>query len=211
VSPRPKEYDRDAIITAARDLFWEQGYQATSITDLERHLGLSRSSIYQEFGSKHGLFEAALDCYADRVIAGLFESVRAEGAGLDAIVSLFICLSNLFRGNAAVSTRGCLMVNAAAELAARDESVRPAATRYRDRLRADFAAALTRAARDGDIDPATVRARSHLLASALMGVWLTVRIDPADASRLCKTIAGEVSSWASRKPPSRSRTPKTQA
>ena len=68
---RPKGYDRDAVLTAARDLFWEQGYEAVSVADLEQRTGLNRSGIYQEFGSKHGLFAAALDCYADRVIAGL--------------------------------------------------------------------------------------------------------------------------------------------
>jgi AcrR family transcriptional regulator len=185
---------------AARDLFWERGYEATSIADLEQRMGLSRSSIYHEFGSKHSLFEAALDCYADRVIAGLFAGVRNDGPGLDAIVNLFQGLSELFGHDNAVTARGCMMVNAAAELAARDEHIRPAAARYRDRLRTDFAAALTRAAKQGDLDQATVKPRAQLLASTLMGVWLTVRIDPSDASTLCKTIANEVASWASRTP-----------
>jgi len=200
MSPRPKGYDRDAAVAAARELFWERGYEATSIADLEQHLGLSRSSIYHEFGSKHGLFEAALDCYADRVIAGLFAGVRDEGAGLDAIISLFTRLSELFRRETAASARGCMTVNTTAELAARDERVRLTAARYRDRLRADFAAALTTAAHEGKVDPVTVEARSQLLAATLMGVWLTVRIDPADASTLCKTIASEVASWAIRTP-----------
>jgi len=193
---RPKGYDRDAVLTAARDLFWEQGYERVSVADLEQRTGLNRSGIYQEFGSKHGLFVAALDCYADRVIAGLLAGLRDDHAGgLDAVAGLFERLAELFRCDQGVSTRGCMMVNATAELAAHDPAVRAQAAAYRDRLRASFGAALTRAARLGETKADPDHARARLLASALMGVWLTVRIDPADASALCQTIARQVESW----------------
>ena len=195
---RPKSYHRDDVLAAARDLFWERGYEATSITDLEQHTGLNRSSIYEEFGSKHDLFEAALACYADQVISMLFAEIRDDGAGLDAVVGLFTRLAELFRCNQAISTRGCLMINTIAELAARDERVRPAAAKYRDRIRADFGTALGRAAASGEIDATLVEARANLLASTLMGIWLAVRIDPLDAAALCDFAAGEVTSWRRR-------------
>jgi AcrR family transcriptional regulator len=193
---RPKSYDRDAALLAARDLFWEQGYERTSIADLESRTGLNRSSLYQEFGSKRQLFEAALECYADRVIANLLAGLRRDPqAALDSVSGLFLHLGELFRCDTAVSARGCLMVNAIAELAARDERVRAAAAAYRDRLRASFGSALAAAAARGEIDPGTAGNRADLLASALMGVWLSARIDPGDASRLCVTVAREVESW----------------
>ena len=193
---RPKSYDRDAVLLAARNLFWEQGYERTSIADLEKHTGLNRSSIYQEFGSKRGLFGAALECYADRVIADLLAGVRDDRrSGLDAVIALFQRLAELFRCDVGLSTRGCLMVNAIAELAAHDQGVRTDAAAYRDRLRASFGAALARAASRGEIDPGLVEARAHLLAAALMGIWLSVRIDAADASALCQTVAGQVEIW----------------
>jgi AcrR family transcriptional regulator len=192
---RPKNYDRDAALVASRDVFWEQGYEATSIADLEHRTGMNRSSLYHEFGTKRDLFEAALECYADGIISMLMSGLRDEDAGLDAIVALFRRIGELFRGDAAVSMRGCLMVNTTAELAARDERVRPAAAAYRNGLREDFAAALTRAAAHGHINPAAVEPRAQLLASTLMGIWLSVRIDPADASAVCETVANEVNSW----------------
>ena len=173
---RPRAYDRDAALLAARDLFWEQGYERTSIADLEERTGLNRSSLYQEFGSKQKLFEASLQCYADRVISGLLAGLRGgtgtgpppEGSqpagagltaetGLAAVAALFRRVAELCRCDAAVSTRGCMMVNATAELAAHDAGVRAHATAYRDRLRADFGAALSRAAASGEIAPDTVR------------------------------------------------------
>jgi hypothetical protein len=87
------------------------------------------------------------------------------------------------------------MVNTTAELAARDERIRPAAMKYRDHLRASFKSALAKAAKNGEIDEGTVAPRAKLLTSTLMGVWLAVRIDPNDASSLCRTIADEVNSW----------------
>lgn len=193
---RPKSYDRDTVLRAARDLFWEQGYERTSIADLEMRTGLNRSSIYQEFGGKRQLFQAAIECYADQVIAGLLAGLRdGRRAGLDGITALFRRVGELFRSNAAVSTRGCLMVNTIAELAAHDDRIRTAAATYRDRLRADFGTALATAVANHEIDPRTVDARAHLLAAALMGLWLSVRIDPADASALAEIVAHEVESW----------------
>jgi AcrR family transcriptional regulator len=194
---RPKKWDRDTALLAARDLFWERGYEATSIADLEARTGLNRSSLYQEFGNKHDLFEAALECYADRIISTLMADLRKETADLDTVTALFARAAELFRSNAAINTRGCLMVNTIAELAARDELVRPAAAAYRDRLRADLATALSRAAANGQIESASAERRARLLASTLMGIWLSSRIDPVDAADLCETIAGEVSTWRS--------------
>ena len=191
---RAKTYDRDAVLEAARDLFWERGYEATSIADLEERTGLNRSSLYQEFGTKHELFEAALECYADRVIATLMADLR-DNADLDSVAALFGSISELFRCDTVLSERGCLMVNSTAELAARDERVRRAAAAYRDRLRADFATALAGAAADGHIDPSSVDRRANLLASTIMGIWLSARIDPLDAANLSKTTAAEIASW----------------
>jgi TetR/AcrR family transcriptional repressor of nem operon len=193
---RPKGYDRDEAVLAARDVFWERGYEATSIGELEACTGLNRSSIYQAFGSKRGLFDAALECYVDREITAMLAGMEQDDAGLDAVVGFFAHLCELFRGDAGGSTRGCLMVNSTAELAAHDPMVARAAADNRDRVRAAFAHALGGAAARGQIDPELVRSRCYLLAATTMGVFLTVRIDPADAADLCDQIAGEVTSWA---------------
>jgi TetR/AcrR family transcriptional repressor of nem operon len=192
---RPKAYERDSVVVAARDLFWERGYESTSISDLEQRTGLNRSSLYQEFGSKHELLEAVLTCYADQVVGPLLADLSAPAADLDTIVALFTRLADLFSSGALPATSGCLLVNSIAELASRDDRVRPAAVAYRDRLRLNFATTLENASRLGQVDAESVQRRADLLAATLMGVWLTVRIDPDDASRLCDTIATEVKAW----------------
>jgi AcrR family transcriptional regulator len=192
---RPRGYDREAVLAAARDRFWERGYDATSIADLEQCTGLNRSSLYQEFGSKDGLFEAALACYADQVVARLFDPVRSPRAGLAEVAQLFTRLGGLLRCDPATYGRGCLLVNTGAELGTAPAAARQAVAVYRDRVRADFVAALSRSAARGETDPAGVNSRSHLLTSTLMGIWLHARIDPADAADLCDMLARDVSTW----------------
>src|SRR5450432_4342837 len=61
---RIKEFDPDVALERALDVFWEKGYEATSIADLVSATGVQRQSIYDTFGDKHRLFRAALDRYA---------------------------------------------------------------------------------------------------------------------------------------------------
>jgi AcrR family transcriptional regulator len=200
---RPKTYDRAAKLAAARDLFWERGYEATSVSDLEQATGLDRSSLYREFGSKRQLFGLALDEYLQTQIGAMLAGVRAPGAGLDAVLGFFSGLAGLFRSDPAGSTRGCLMVNSTAELAAADAGTAAAAAGYRDLLRESFASALSAAAASGELEaiaPQILRDRALLLASATTGIFLAARIDPADAAQLCDATASVAASWRAARP-----------
>ena len=61
--PRPRNFDEDTVVAAARDRFWGGGYAATSVDDLTAATGLGKGSLYGAFGDKHGLFVRALDGY----------------------------------------------------------------------------------------------------------------------------------------------------
>jgi AcrR family transcriptional regulator len=62
---RPVSFDRDAALEAAMLLFWERGFQGTSMADLTQAMGLNPSSIYAAFGNKHALFQLAVKRYMD--------------------------------------------------------------------------------------------------------------------------------------------------
>ncbi|MGH8920910.1 MAG: TetR/AcrR family transcriptional regulator, partial [Actinomycetes bacterium] len=53
---RPRKFDEQTVVRAARDQFWRTGYTATSLDDLMAATGLGRASIYAAFGDKHALF-----------------------------------------------------------------------------------------------------------------------------------------------------------
>ncbi|AWL10679.1 HTH-type transcriptional repressor ComR [Saliniradius amylolyticus] len=57
------KYDRQAAIDKAMELFWQRGYQATTMRDLQQALDMRPGSIYSGFGSKEGLFREVLNCY----------------------------------------------------------------------------------------------------------------------------------------------------
>jgi len=60
---RTREFDEEKVLEAAMQLFWEKGYEATSLSDLTARMGIQRPSIYSTFGDKKELFEAALRRY----------------------------------------------------------------------------------------------------------------------------------------------------
>ena len=62
---RTKEFDPDAVLDRALELFWQRDYEATSMTDLVERLGIVRASIYATFGGKQQFFAKALRRYLD--------------------------------------------------------------------------------------------------------------------------------------------------
>jgi AcrR family transcriptional regulator len=62
---RPISLDRDAALENAMLLFWERGYEGTSMADLTKAMGLNPSSIYAAFGDKHALFSLAVKRYME--------------------------------------------------------------------------------------------------------------------------------------------------
>jgi TetR/AcrR family transcriptional repressor of nem operon len=149
---RRRRYEPRDVITAARDLFWERGYELTSVSDVERRTGLNRSSLYQAFGSKRGLFDAALDRYLEEITGELFSVLRNAGGGPTAVVHFFRRLASSFRADPERAGRGCLLLNTIAELGGRDPDLTRVAAAHRDRLRETFAAALAEGDRAGAPD-----------------------------------------------------------
>lgn len=62
---RPREFDADEALDKALHVFWRQGYEGASLSDLTEAMGISRPSLYAAFGNKEELFRRALDRYAE--------------------------------------------------------------------------------------------------------------------------------------------------
>jgi AcrR family transcriptional regulator len=62
---RPRAFDRDEALDKALEVFWRQGYEASSIADLTRAMGINPPSLYAAFGNKESLFRQALDRYVE--------------------------------------------------------------------------------------------------------------------------------------------------
>ncbi len=193
---RPRAFEKRHVIAAAGELFWERGYQATSIGELESRTGLDRSSLYHAFGSKQALFEEAARSYVDENIDARLRGMLATGAGLDAIVEFFAGMARSFRADPVRAGWGCMVVNAIAELPPGDPFAAGDGKQYRDRFRAAFASALNGAGAKGKLAHDRITARATLLASMTMGLFLSARMDPVDAADVADAVAAEVAAWA---------------
>ena len=116
---RNKEFEESAVLDKAMRLFWKQGYEKTSMTDLVHHMGIHRRSLYDTFGDKHTLFLKAVDLYDHKISSALKAGVKRSETATEALQ--FILLSLIHEEEPSPS--GCFIVNSTVELASRDEDM----------------------------------------------------------------------------------------
>lgn len=120
---RPKAFDLDHTLDAALDTFWSHGYTATSAQDLVDSTGLGRGSLYNAFGSKRGIFVAALQRYESQQTSRLVEMLEREGTPPRERIRAVLMSVVEEESAEATGRRGCLMVNSALELAGQDAGI----------------------------------------------------------------------------------------
>ena len=171
---RKKSYDRDVLVGKAMELFRDHGFAGTSAEMLVEGLGVNRYSLYAEFGSKQGLFDAALQRYDQEVLGQRFGPLEAPGAGIDEVRALLEFFGAAGRGPA--SGRGCLLCNTAVEFGPEDPSGAGFVQRYFERLSKAFHAALRNARDQGElrrsVDP---REEAGFFTASVLGLFVMVR------------------------------------
>ncbi|MGE0880891.1 MAG: TetR/AcrR family transcriptional regulator [Acidimicrobiia bacterium] len=190
---RPRAFDVDAVAEAALRLFWERGFEATSLEDVTERTGVNASSLYAAYGSKRGLFGAALDRY--RQFVGEALVVLAEGdRGLDDVIEF---VSWVRRGiTSSDMPSGCLMVNSMVELGATDPELAEVAAAHRDRIRSALREALRRAERSGEIERRTGAFRALVVEAALFGALVTGQASAiAEADEMLVGLIAEIKRW----------------
>jgi AcrR family transcriptional regulator len=119
---RPRQFDETKVIESLMNVFWEKGYQATSMQDLVAATGLHKGSLYGAFGDKHAMYLAALGHYNRTRIQAAIDMLNGEGSPRQKIARLFdnvieATKRGLFAG-------GCLLCNASLEMAATDRQIK---------------------------------------------------------------------------------------
>ena len=134
--PRPKSFDVDDVLDRAVDLFWVNGYAATSMEDLVNHLDINRGSLYSTFGSKQELYELAIERYASVGRDWMAAMVS------DPAIPLRDTINTILTSSAETTDhRGCLLVNTAMERNATDERSLDLTSKALDERRTILAAA----------------------------------------------------------------------
>jgi TetR/AcrR family transcriptional repressor of nem operon len=171
--PRTKEFEPGEALDAAMQLFWRNGYAATSIRDLLDGMGIGYGSLYNTFGDKHTLFLASLDRFRELRTSWIDEVL--EDSGLGGIEEVFRRTVDGLVGFE--PRRGCLLANTAVELGPHDAEVAAKISRYVRHTEAVFERAVIRAQEAGEIpadrDP---RALARFLVNALHGLRVLARV-----------------------------------
>jgi TetR/AcrR family transcriptional repressor of nem operon len=172
--PWEKTFDTDDVIARAITVFWDKGYNATSMTDLTRAMKINKGSLYNAFGSKKKLFIQALKQYdRDRTLRTL-KKMNALEAPLDAITGIFDHVINHNCDNP--DNKGCLLVNTALELPHHDADIQKMVTKSLDNLKNFFEKNIIRGQDDGSI-PAHINPHTtaHVLRSLIVGLQVLSR------------------------------------
>lgn len=167
---RVQGYVTQDVVRAARTVFWEHGFEGAALPVLEGATGLNRSSIYHAFGSKRGLFDAAVASYLDEIVRPRLRPLTLTDVAPDALATYLLGLRAALAEPASfTAVNGCLLLNAAGAPIARDAAVRDAVAAYRAELLAAFAAGVRARLPDesGDGVERLAQACTALVVSAL--------------------------------------------
>ena len=145
---RPRGFAENEALDAAMTVFWEKGYEGSTLADLTEAMRINRSSMYATFGDKEALFRLAIDRYAEGPAAYVREAL--EQPTVRSVVEA------LLRGALGLLTdpsnpRGCLSVQGALACGSDAEPMKQALIEWRKQGEADIQKRLQRARKEGDL------------------------------------------------------------
>ena len=181
---RPKQFDPDVAVDEAMELFWRKGFTDTSPQDLVAQLGIGKGSLYNTFGSKRAVFDLALRRYVDMRVASVVEVLDGPGS---VTARLRAALRRLADADVTLTSRGCLAVNTAVELAGSDKAAANTVGRLFERIEDAFRLVIEEGQRSGEI---TAGCDSRQLASLLLSsfIGMSVLAKTMDAQRLQRVV-----------------------
>jgi len=182
---RPRSFDPDEALDLARDVFWQNGFQGTSLDDITAATGLAKPSLYAAFGDKNALFLKVLDRYHASIVANAERVLNQGPSARDAIERWLTGFVPYCSGTKGI--RGCLSVNTAADGISDQKDVRDRVERFNrkleqllsNRLRAD------RAQFSDAFDP---DAAAHTIMAIYLGLMIMAKDAPA-AARVRATLS----------------------
>ncbi|MFC7621227.1 TetR/AcrR family transcriptional regulator [Microlunatus sp. GCM10028923] len=190
---RPRAFDREVALQRAMEVFWEHGYEGTSLADLTAAMKINSPSLYAAFGGKEELFREAVGLYG-ATKGGLTSRALTEEPTAAAAVEAML------RDNAAAYTsgdgpRGCMIVLAGSTYTTRSESVRDFLMEQRSETVEQVRERLDRGIADGDLPAGTDTAMiADFYTTVLYGLSIRAR-DCAGIADLNKIIDGAMAAW----------------
>ncbi|MFB7630085.1 TetR/AcrR family transcriptional regulator [Streptomyces sp. NPDC056149] len=182
---RPKEFDPQAALAVAMEVFRRQGYEATSVQDLVEALGINRSSMYAVYGSKHDLYLKALERYCSAEAGKAAQDLSGPGPALPALRTFL--MSYVESALADPDRAGCMVTHGVMERLPEDEKAAERLSGALGSLEDAFRFLLLRARAQGELAPGTdVRGAARFLVTLTQG--LRVMEKAADRAYLSQVV-----------------------
>ncbi|EJQ54426.1 TetR/AcrR family transcriptional regulator [Bacillus cereus group sp. Sample62] len=174
---RTREFDEDQVLDAAMQLFWEKGYEATSLSDLTSRMGIQRPSIYSTFGDKKELFEAALRRYTMSRASDIRNRLQSHSSVKEAFSIFFADVVN--EEYAGDLSKGCFCINTMVELAPHDERFEILTREHQMYLAVIFQETIERGIQSGELEVNTdAKSLAQALIVALIGLTVMMKSRP---------------------------------
>lgn len=194
---RPRAYDPDAALEAARDAFWSAGYSATSLDTLAAATGMNRPSLYAAFGNKQALYLRTIEelvAHMDREVGAALDAPLALR---EALLRFYTRALNIYLSGEA-GARGCYVICTATAEAHADAQVRKALAATLQHIDDALLARFRRAVDAGELDRDTdVQTRARMAAATLHSLAVRARAGQP-RSALKRMIDGAVALLATR-------------
>jgi AcrR family transcriptional regulator len=147
---RPREFCVDRALAQALRVFWEKGYEGTSLNDLTEAMGITRPSLYAAFGNKEALFRKALDLYQSEKLAYIQRALEQPTARQVAETMLRGAVDNV---TSCEQPHGCLGVITSVACGAESQSVREEVVKRGEAGKRALTERFVRAREEGDLPP----------------------------------------------------------
>lgn len=191
---RPRAFDRDVALRKALNLFWERGYEGTSLSDLTNAMGIASASLYAAFGSKEALFREVMALYGALFGAQPRQALREGPTARAAIAAMLRTTADVI--TQPDSPPGCMLILAAPTGAIENSEVRAFLAERRRDMFITIRDRLDRGVADGDFiaSPDRVEAIARYYTTVVQGLSVQAR-DGASRADLEGVITCAMAAW----------------